>query len=118
MSISKKQKGIYRKKNWHFPGISKLRKSYSNLKMFIACNAISEAVKCRKEPADWAPDLMLAKTRLKPEWIKKWLLDPQSIQPGTKMPKFFREGEFQEYIPGTPEEQVEVMKDFLMNLWE
>jgi hypothetical protein len=70
------------------------------------------------EPADWAPDLMLAKTRLKPEWIKKWLLDPQSIQPGTKMPKFFREGEFQEYIPGTPEEQVEVMKDFLMNLWE
>jgi len=70
------------------------------------------------EPADWAPDLTLAKERLKPEWIKRWLLDPQSIQPGTKMPKFFREGEYQEYIPGTPEEQAEAMKDFIMNLQE
>jgi hypothetical protein len=34
------------------------------------------------------------------------------------MPKFFRAGEFQDYVPGTPEEQVEVMKDYLMNLWE
>ncbi|MGQ3686190.1 MAG: c-type cytochrome [Candidatus Loosdrechtia sp.] len=67
------------------------------------------------EPVDWAPDLTLAKKRLKPKWIKRWLLDPQSIQPGTKMPKFFQEGEFQEYIPGTPEEQAEVMKDFIWN---
>ncbi len=66
----------------------------------------------------WAPDLMLAKRRLKPDWIKRWLLDPQSIQPGTKMPKFFREGEFQDYIPGTPDEQAETMKDYLMNLQE
>ncbi|MFO0793751.1 MAG: c-type cytochrome [Candidatus Brocadiaceae bacterium] len=66
----------------------------------------------------WAPDLMLARKRLKPDWIKKWLLDPQSIQPGTKMPKFFREGEFQDYIPGTPDEQAEAMKDYLMNLRE
>lgn len=70
------------------------------------------------EPADWAPDLTLAKKRLKPAWIKRWLLDPQSIQPGTKMPKFFREGEFQDYIPGTPEEQAEVIKDYIMNLRE
>ncbi|MEP9410087.1 MAG: c-type cytochrome [Candidatus Brocadia sp.] len=66
----------------------------------------------------WAPDLLLARERLKPDWIKRWLLDPQSIQPGTKMPKFFREGEFQDYIPGSPEEQAVVMKDYLMNLLE
>jgi cytochrome c2 len=85
-------------------------------------NCILCHVKGEKMPegdkTGWAPDLMLAKERLKPDWIKKWLLDPQSIQPGTKMPKFFREGEFQDYIPGTPAEQTEVMKDYLMNLWE
>ena len=85
-------------------------------------NCILCHVKGEKMPegdkTGWAPDLMLAKRRLKPDWIKRWLLDPQSIQPGTKMPKFFREGEFQDYIPGTPEEQTEAMKDYLMNLWE
>ena len=85
-------------------------------------NCILCHVKGEKMPegdkTGWAPDLMLAKRRLKPDWIKRWLLDPQSIQPGTKMPKFFREGEFQDYIPGTPQEQTEVMKDYLMNLWE
>ncbi|TVM04206.1 MAG: hypothetical protein CV087_00750 [Candidatus Brocadia sp. WS118] len=85
-------------------------------------NCILCHVKGEKMPegdkTGWAPDLMLAKRRLKPSWIKRWLLDPQLIQPGTKMPKFFREGEFQDYIPGTPEEQAEAMKDYLMNLWE
>ncbi len=85
-------------------------------------NCILCHVKGEKMPegdkTGWAPDLLLAKRRLKPAWIKRWLLDPQSIQPGTKMPKFFREGEFQDYIPGTPEGQVEIMKDYLMNLWE
>lgn len=85
-------------------------------------NCILCHVKGEKMPegdkTGWAPDLLLAKRRLKPDWIKRWLLDPQSIQPGTKMPKFFREGEFQDYIPGTPEAQTEVMKDYLMNLWE
>jgi mono/diheme cytochrome c family protein len=70
------------------------------------------------EPADWAPDLLLAEDRLKPDWIKSWLLDPQIIQPGTKMPKFFREGTFQDIFPGTPEEQSEAIKDLLMNLPE
>ncbi|GJQ22261.1 hypothetical protein BIY37_08650 [Candidatus Brocadia sapporoensis] len=83
-------------------------------------NCILCHVKGEKMPegdkTGWAPDLLLAKRRLKPGWIKRWLLDPQSIQPGTKMPKFFREGEFQNYIPGTPADQAEVMKDYLMNL--
>lgn len=70
------------------------------------------------DPADWAPDLLLSKERLKPDWIKSWLLDPQIIQPGTKMPKFFREGTFQDIFPGTPEEQSEAIKDLLMNLPE
>ena len=69
-------------------------------------------------PSDWAPDLSLASTRLKPKWIERWLLDPQLIQPGTKMPKFFREGVFQNIFPGTPEVQIEAIKDLLMNFPE
>ena len=70
------------------------------------------------EPADWAPDLSRARKRLKPDWIVDWLMDPQLIQPGTKMPKFFREGVFQDIFPGTPEEQAVALKDLLMNLPE
>lgn len=83
----------------------------------ILCHVKGEVMP-EGDKTGWAPDLLLAKRRLKPAWIKRWLLDPQLIQPGTKMPKFFREGEFQDYIPGTPEEQAEVMKDYLMHLRE
>ena len=34
----------------------------------------------------WAPNLALSKERLRPEWIVKWLDDPQAVMPGTKMP--------------------------------
>jgi len=68
------------------------------------------------DPSDWAPDLSVSRNRLKPDWIVDWLLDPQLKQPGTKMPKFFREGVFQDIFPGTPEEQAVALKDLLMNL--
>ena len=70
------------------------------------------------DPSDWAPDLSVSRNRLKPDWIVDWLIDPQLKQPGTKMPKFFREGVFQEIFPGTPEEQAVALKDLLMNLPE
>jgi len=28
----------------------------------------------------------MTKERLNPDWVKEWLLDPQTIMPGTKMP--------------------------------
>jgi cbb3-type cytochrome oxidase cytochrome c subunit len=54
-------------------------------------------IKPKGDPASWAPDLTLARSRLKPEWVKTWLWDPQKIQPGTKMPTFF--GEEMTYLP-------------------
>jgi hypothetical protein len=33
-----------------------------------------------------APNFLLAKERLKPNWVARWLLDPQVISPGTSMP--------------------------------
>ncbi len=46
-----------------------------------------------------APDLSLAKERLDPDWIVKWLIDPQKLQPGTKMPNFFQFNEDEQYNP-------------------
>lgn len=66
------------------------------------------------KPDTWAPDLTMAKERLRPEWIRGWLVDPAKIQPGTRMPRF-QWGTIKE-IPGTPEEQVEAVKDLLMYL--
>jgi len=42
-----------------------------------------------------APNFLLAKERLKPDWTRRWLLDPASIMPGTAMPSglFRQEGE-------------------------
>ena len=54
-------------------------------------------IKPKGDPASWAPDLTLARSRLKPEWVKAWLWDPQKIQPGTKMPTFF--GDEMTYLP-------------------
>lgn len=67
------------------------------------------------KPSDWAPDISIAKERLRPNWITNWLSDPQSVQPGTKMPTFFSQGMYQELLPGDPTYQIEAIKDFLMN---
>jgi hypothetical protein len=29
---------------------------------------------------------LLAKERLKPDWVERWITDPQSVSPGTAMP--------------------------------
>ena len=34
----------------------------------------------------WAPNLAMSKHRLRPDWMKEWLRDPQAIMPGTQMP--------------------------------
>jgi hypothetical protein len=33
-----------------------------------------------------APNFLLAKERLKPDWVERWVVDPQAISPGTSMP--------------------------------
>ncbi len=51
-----------------------------------------------------APNFLLAKERLKPGWTERWLLDPQSISPGTSMPSglFKRDGEHWVFSGPTP----------------
>jgi mono/diheme cytochrome c family protein len=42
-----------------------------------------------KSLGDLAPNLAMARNRLKPEWILEWITKPDSIQPGTRMPGFY-----------------------------
>jgi mono/diheme cytochrome c family protein/predicted nucleic acid-binding Zn-ribbon protein len=63
----------------------------------------------------WAPDLAMARQRLNPQWIIKWLHDPQKIQPGTKMPSFFPGGP-PDILGGKDDAQIEALRDYIMTL--
>ena len=68
-------------------------------------------------PEGWAPDLGLAKRRLRPIWIAKWLKDPQKIQPGTKMPSYYPGGP-DDVLGGKEDRQIQAITDYLMHLGE
>lgn len=68
-------------------------------------------------PDGWAPDLTLAKQRLNPEWIIRWIQDPQKLMPGTKMPNFYPGGP-DDVLGGNEEQQIEAIRDYLMVLGE
>jgi mono/diheme cytochrome c family protein len=63
----------------------------------------------------WAPDLTLARSRLSPSWVVKWLQDPQKVQPGTKMPSFYPGGP-DNILGGKDEVQIEALRDYIMSL--
>jgi cbb3-type cytochrome oxidase cytochrome c subunit len=70
-----------------------------------------------------APNLQLAHTRLRPEWIRPWLLDPGKIAPDTRMPSFFavdsatgkRKTQSKE-LGGDVEAQILALRDHLFTL--
>ena len=69
-------------------------------------------------PQEWAPDLRLAGRRLRPEWIVRWLLDPQRIQPGTKMPSFFADPDSgpDDIFGGDEERQILALREYLLTM--
>lgn len=62
-----------------------------------------------------AIDLALAPTRLRPEWFKKYLLDPASLRPGTRMPAYFPEGKstYAKLFKGNASQQIEALWIYL-----
>ncbi|MGH7197524.1 MAG: c-type cytochrome [Candidatus Omnitrophota bacterium] len=62
-----------------------------------------------------APEITLTKHRLKPEWVKKWLEDPQALQEGTMMPGFFPDGQspLPDVLGGDAHQQIEAIRDYL-----
>jgi cytochrome c2 len=69
-------------------------------------------------PDGWAPDLTLAAQRLNPEWIVKWLRDPQKLMPGTKMPTFYPDPDAPDGPPdilgGDDEAQIRALRDYIL----
>ncbi len=62
-----------------------------------------------------APDLTLSKERLKPEWVKQWMSDPQKLQEGTMMPTFFADGQspLPDVLDGDADKQITAIRDYL-----
>ncbi len=51
-----------------------------------------------------APNFLQARGRLKPDWVERWIIDPQAISPGTAMPSglFKRENNHWVFAGPTP----------------
>src|SRR2546427_4031637 len=60
-----------------------------------------------------APNFLQAKGRLKPDWVERWIIDPQAISPGTSMPSglFKRENNRWAFSGPTPSSFVGYDKD-------
>ncbi|MBI4483241.1 MAG: c-type cytochrome [Acidobacteria bacterium] len=69
---------------------------------------------------DLAPDLTMARERLRPDWIVRWMEDPQKIQPGTRMPTYYPEGkvadQLQGILKGDAGQQILAMRDYVLTL--
>jgi cytochrome c2 len=68
--------------------------------------------------ADLAPDLGLARQRLDPAWVRRFLQDPGAVLPGTKMPQFFPDGTtpVPDLLCGDAAAQMDLIVDHLMHL--
>jgi cytochrome c551/c552 len=67
----------------------------------LKCHATGDA---QHDKIATAPNFLLAKERLKPDWVERWILDPQAISPGTSMPSglFRRENNHWVFAGPTP----------------
>lgn len=72
---------------------------------------------------NWAPDFELAAKRLKPDWIVKWITNPQDFMPGTKMPTYYDPKNPDASAPpdilgGNAKRQIQVLRDYLLTISE
>lgn len=82
----------------------------------LSCHVRGQETRAVK-PAERAPDLSLVPQRLNPDWIIRWLRDPQSFQPGVKMPSFFEDENSgpEEILGGDEARQMIALRDFLVS---
>ncbi len=81
-----------------------------------------QCIKCHKSKPETglsasflAPNLVIAKERLRHDWVLAWLKDPQTLLPGTMMPSFFPEGQspVQDVYGGDAAKQIKAIRDYL-----
>ena len=104
-----------------FPFVDDLKPKFTTEEYTNAKNLLEQEFQCIKchikgnqmpggSPANWAPNLAMAKQRLKPDWIVKWLLDPQKLLPGTKMPSYFDPAS----LTAEEQDQIHALRDYIL----
>jgi cytochrome c2 len=81
-----------------------------------SCHVVGGQVPEGKTSADLAPDLTMTSTRLRAEWILKWLDDPQKLLPGTRMPDFFPEATIPTVLNGDSLQQRIAIRNYLFSI--
>jgi cytochrome c2 len=89
----------------------------------VSCHQLSNAGKLK--PGELAPDLALGGGRLRRRWIRRFLLEPQQLMPGTRMPTLFpladeddpnsRTSPEPKLLGGAINKQIEALTD--LSLW-
>ncbi|HEY5675232.1 MAG TPA: c-type cytochrome [Myxococcales bacterium] len=87
----------------------------------INCHVIGQ-LRPGQDPGSAAPNLLLAKSRLRPDWIPAWLKNPQALMDGTRMPSFWDFSD--EAHPTSPSKafdgdakaQIDALRDYIMHL--
>jgi cbb3-type cytochrome oxidase cytochrome c subunit len=76
----------------------------------LKCHATGDPV---HDKTATAPNFLQAQGRLKPDWVERWIIDPQAISPGTSMPSglFKRENSRWVFSGPTPSSLVGYDKD-------
>src|SRR6266850_324941 len=87
----------------------------------INCHVIGQ-LRPGQDPGSAAPNLLLAKERLRPDWIIPWLKNPQALLDGTRMPSFWDFSDEahptspSKLFDGDAKEQIDALRDYLMHL--
>lgn len=57
------------------------------------------------------PDLAGVTARVRKDWFRRWLLDPQRLSPGTRMPSIFANGRSMapQFLNGEPDKQIDAL---------
>jgi len=86
----------------------------------VLCHMPGGVVPKGKTAADMAPDLTMARKRLSPKWVVRWLNNPAEFQPGTKMPPFWKpEGGVRPSMDADglndPDREMALLRDYLFS---
>jgi mono/diheme cytochrome c family protein len=71
-----------------------------------------------RPPDNLAPDLRMAHERLQPDWVLQWLINPQRIAAGTRMPQFWPDYPKSAFpqLDNSAEKQIQSIRDYLFTL--
>ena len=89
----------------------------------MSCHVLGE-MRPGQDPGSAAPNLLLAKHRLRPDWLPAWMMNPNAITEGTRMPSFWDFSDPKKptapskTFGGDGKAQIEALRDLIMHMKE